>query len=257
MKKFPSILLIAVTANVSWLASAAAQSIVSVQFATNATGYQTDAATALGALETAGVEAAANWNTLTGASGAVNNLKDSTGTATTLDITFAGPYIYSYAATSATLPDQHLFSGILSANSGTPATTTISDISFSSYDVLVYLHGGYQVPGSISLTASGTTTFYFQTLQSTTLPDGGFTQITNTDSGQHPFGEYVRINGLTGNTLNISAISGSGGTLGIVGLQIIGVPEPGTAGLLVLSAVLAGFGYRRPAARRFRGTATS
>ncbi len=207
--------------------------------------------TALSSTGTAGVIALANYNALSGASGSISSgLVDSTGTLTSLSLTFSSSYTNaSYNGTPST-DNQKLMSGGISVNSpSSKDTVTLSNIPYASYSLYVYVGPNDGNGGNSyfdNAVTDGTTTYYSY------FPGGnfgGFTQATSTVSGTYTANaNYILFTGETSSSLTFSLTPVNNGGSDINGFQIIdtaAVPEPGTIGYLSIGLLFGGFCYFR------------
>ncbi|HKW28097.1 MAG TPA: PEP-CTERM sorting domain-containing protein [Verrucomicrobiae bacterium] len=123
------------------------------------------------------------------------------------------------------------------ANTATSDALSLGGISFSQYDVIVYLSS--DTDGRTGTISDGTTTFSFTTMAVAAVDryndsNAILTQTTDTGSG-NPQADYAIFSNLTGSSQTFTMTINGGG---IAGMQIVGVPEPGTLAL----AGLSGFG---------------
>lgn len=127
------------------------------------------------------------------------------------------------------------------ANTATSDTLSLSGISFSQYNIIVYFSS--DVDGRTGTVSDGTTTYDFSTmgLAATSGANAIFTQPLST-GGSNPSADYVVFSGLTGaaQTLTLNVPGG-----GIAGMQITAVPEPGTMALAALGGASLLFWRRR------------
>lgn len=110
-------------------------------------------------------------------------------------------------------------------------TVSLSDISFSLYNVIVYFSS--DADGRTGTVSDGATTYSFSTIMRNQVdndPSVTFIQTTDTGSG-NPGANYAVFSGLTGasQALTLTAVSANG--MGIAGIQIVAVPEPGALAL--------------------------
>ena len=141
-------------------------------------------------------------------------------------------------------PDEHMMEGYIAGGftsaGATPAQVRFSSINlsglgWSAYDVYVYADTGFN---NNAFTVEHVTSTLFNHLED----PGGFGNVVTTyaDSQVSGQGNYVKFSGLTANTFTIHANPLPGGfdVSAINGIQIVGVPEPST-GLLVLLSTTA------------------
>lgn len=120
-------------------------------------------------------------------------------------------------------------------NTATSDTLSLSGISYSLYDVIVYFSS--DTDGRTGTVADGTTTYDFSTIMRNQVdndPNVTFIQTTDT-SGGNPGANYAMFSGLSGAARTFTLTVGGGG---IAGMQIVETPEPGTLALVGLG----GFG---------------
>jgi len=114
------------------------------------------------------------------------------------------------------------------------------------YDIYVYFAPLTANPGQFSMSLGGIT--YYANIANAVnyTPGGGFVLADSTDSmNPSTTGNYFLFSGLSGSSQTLTFNgpgAGSGNTL-VTGMQIVAVPEPSTAALLLLG--LSGFAFRR------------
>ena len=147
-------------------------------------------------------------------------------------------------------PNENMMEGYIAggftATGATPVQVRFSSINlaglgWSAYDVYVYADTGFN-NNAFSIEHLGGTLYNH-------LEDpGGYGNIVTTyaDSQVAGQGNYVKFSGLTANTFTIEAMPFAGGSdISVInGVQIVGVPEPST-GLLVLLSTAAFLLLRR------------
>ena len=181
----------------------------------------------------AGVVAVANWNN-SFPSNPVTNLKDDTGVATTVDISYASFNTFRIQGSHPGVDgngtyNKELLNGYLNSGSTqTPASSsvTISQIGYAQYNIIVYFSS--DVAGRTGTVTDGTTVYDFATLGSASI-SGSNAVLTQTTSmgGSNPGANYAIFSGLTGATKTVSVNIPSFG--GIAGFQVVAVPEPSAA----------------------------
>ncbi|MEM1059106.1 MAG: hypothetical protein AAGK14_07645 [Verrucomicrobiota bacterium] len=203
--------------------------------------------------EFAGVVPAANWNlapnTGTAGSGSLTNLIDSTGAATTIDLAYTSSQVNIPRSSSGIgTPNQKLFSGILRSGRGqppvVPVTLDFSEVNiFPAYDLILYL-SSTNIAGTISL--NGGTPINISPTSPNSDNPYVFTEITPSS----PVGNYIVFRNLTDDSPSIElSANGPFSNIGVSGLQIVAVPEPQTATLLLIGCLL-GFQSRRRFSKR-------
>lgn len=161
---------------------------------------------------------------------------------------------FSDRSVSPVTNDLKMVSGVI--DTYTANTLTLSNIPFAQYDIYVYMFDdGATRSGGFTI---GGTTYYARGGAGNPATDGsGYllstdTTITPGDDSSVDQGNYVRFANLTGAGQVLSLFAADGSTTvernKTGGIQIVAVPEPGTAGIFALGALL---GLRH--ARRRRG----
>ncbi len=194
----------------------------------------------------AGVANAAYWNNSREAG--VANLLANDGSLSGVTLGFSDQY-GAWGIGGAAAPDANglynkaIFDGY--GNTATSDTLSLSGISFSLYNVIVYLSS--DTDGRIGTVSDGTTTYDFSTITRNMVDnDPNVTFIQTTDTiGNNPGANYAVFSGLTGASQTLTLNIGGGG---IAGMQIVAVPEPGTMTLAALGG-LAILALRRRTAR--------
>jgi hypothetical protein len=211
---------------------------------------------------TAGVVDVGNWNNLPpGGLGTVADLIDSTGAATTADVTWGGTSGVTWS--SAVVIDDadaddsdRMMKGYLDYGgdgAGENITIDITEIPYADrgYDLYVYHEssGGDGRLMSVSLDG-GLTKVYAKDVVGIFQTDGqGFIEeqhATAEEADASDGGNYLVFRGLTAETLNIVTEGVGEGTVRspVEGIQISEVPEPSTLVLVGLAAVV-GLLWRR------------
>ncbi|TWT72841.1 PEP-CTERM motif protein [Posidoniimonas polymericola] len=91
--------------------------------------------------DVAGVVAQANWNNASGTGGTITNAVDDSGTATTIDVSWAAEESWSGAGGTPATSDGVLLNGWISENltDEAPSTITVSEIPYDKYDLFIYV----------------------------------------------------------------------------------------------------------------------
>jgi len=205
--------------------------------------FQGSDAAALAPADSTGVEAAGNWNNVSGTSGSSIALNDSSGAASGITLSsfsYSGLATTNGGFTDHSSPQKTLFAGGLGVNYGSAKFTLTGLSAYTSYDVLIYYSGGNSFPqdrkAKVFDSASAVTTFYAAGYNSAYT---AFKQSNSTDSTTFAIGNYVRFDGLTDPTETFTYSFNSSPTQ-MVGFQVIGtVPEPASLGVLSLFGVAA------------------
>jgi hypothetical protein len=181
----------------------------------------------------AGVVLASNWNQTQEAGSTDLLYSDATSSGTTISLS-GGFGAWGIGGVSSPDLDGNTNKAILDGYYNSfGSTATIGSIPFSQYDLIVYFSS--DVDGRTGTVSDGTTTFSFSTMgiAATSGSNAIFTQTTNTGAG-NPSADYAVFSGLTGASkiISIQSIPSSG--MGIAGIQIVQVPEPGVTSLLGL-----------------------
>jgi hypothetical protein len=199
----------------------ARQVIISIDFiggsvpAGGTSGGTLVAAPAMGATETAGVKAAANWNGAANISGTLAALREGDGTVTAATVTWNSPvtagnpgeWINGYADAPG---NTRMMNGYLDPTSATaPATVKIAGLPASlsgGYDVYVYTLG--DLPSTSTRTyqyAIGAATTTVSQTGPSPLTFPGFTLAPSGGAGN-----YVIFRNVTGATFTLTATPGTG-----------------------------------------------
>ncbi len=136
----------------------------------------------------AGVVPINNWNNLSGMSFTNTPLTDNNIAGTTANLTTSGA-ISRWASGSS----NQLLNGYIAVNNYGQLTATISNIPYTNYSIYAYMADS--TSGNNEAVSLGGTTYYYGTTNS-----ASYMQITNTNSGNYPTGNYVVATGLTGST---------------------------------------------------------
>ncbi len=221
----------AVTAN--------AQSIISWK-------YNNGAAIPQNGTALAGVDNAAYWNS---SQGAVGNLLANDGNSSGVSMTLTGQ-VGAWGIGGVGAPDagdgfynKAIFAGYANTVTATPNTLSLTGISDSQYDVIVYFSS--DTDGRAGTISDGATTYSFSTMgiAATSGNNAILTQTTDTAAGK-PSADYAVFSDLTGASQTLTLTAGVNG-MGISGFQIVAVPEPSTMALAALGGASLLFWRRR------------
>ncbi len=194
---------------------------------------------------TAGVVATSYWNDtwLDGLPNPANNLRDSTGATTTVDVSWVSFNTWSIVGThvgadaDGTL-NREMLNGYLSAGPAgwgpnpTYSQVSISGITYASYDIIVYFSS--DVAGREGDVTDGATTYSFNTVGPASISGANalFAQTTDTLGSYATTANYAVFSNLSGASQTITVqMRDNDEWGGIAGFQIVQVPEP-TAALL-------------------------
>jgi fibronectin-binding autotransporter adhesin len=162
----------------------------------------------------AGVVPMSNWNSL-GGYGYINTpLSDSSRAATPATLTTNGGYRLGSTGSS-----NQLLSGFLESNNS-QLSATLSGIPYANYSLYAYSAFGNSGYGE-TMTIGGSNYYFVMT------NSASYAQVTNSNSGSFPVGNYVAASGLTGATQTIT-LQGVGQPYGaLAGLEIVStLPNP-------------------------------
>ena len=151
----------------------------------------TDQGGSLGAGDSAGVVAQANWNNKSGGSGSANNLVNNSGVGTTAGVswTCTAGITWRVGNNGTSTANHKLMYGYIDPSStGGSATVTLSGIPYSKYDLYVYFNSD-NGPGRTGYVTDGTTSYYFSNVGDSAFP--GFLQTTSTSSSSNPTANYA------------------------------------------------------------------
>ena len=191
-----------------------------------------------GASPTAGVVATSFWNDtwLDSMSNPDTDLRDSTGGATTIDISWTSTNgtwnqsgnTHKGADADGTL-NREILTGYLNGTGANSTSVTLSQISYTTYDVYVYFASDDSArSGTVT---DGTTTYSFGVLDNMIAGTNAlFAQTTDTGSG-NPEANYAVFSNLSGASQTFSTSFMTAGQYGgIAAIQIVEiVPEPSAA----------------------------
>ncbi len=178
-----------------------------------------------------------NWNVIDASNLTLNGVKDYAGV-THSDVTVAftlGDGSVTAFQTGGGANDRHMFSGYRDLFDGAPATITVTNIPYDTYDVYFYMHADQDGPNRTGAFTVDGATQYMRSLQrplSDPTDDTGYylsTDTTQTTAAGTTEGNYVVFRGLTGATLSASLTAGlSDSELRnkAAGFQIVGSPAP-------------------------------
>jgi hypothetical protein len=226
----------AVAFSVVGFAQRASADVVSGQFPL---GYSNGALTSG---ESAGLLSEPNWNVFGGgsASGTFGPLNDSTGAPTAITGSYSAPIFLQLGGSDST-PNQQLYAGSIGegydGDSATPASISLAGITYSSYDLIVYVQAT-RSGSNLSFSLNGGT------------PTAGI-NVNSGDSSATPVdfvegSNYVEFDGLSGSTVSLTFTNhdangdlNSETNAGVSGFQIVSpVPEPTSLGMLGIGALL-------------------
>jgi hypothetical protein len=184
----------------------------------------------------AGVVLAPYWNN--SREEGVANLVANDGSLSGISLTFADAY-GAWGIGGVSGPDANgtynksIFDGY--GNTASTDTLGLSGISFSLYNVIVYFSS--DTDGRTGSISDGTTTYDFSTIMRNQVnndPNVTFIQTTDT-TGANPGANYAVFSDLSGSSQTFTLATAAG--MGIAGVQITPVPEPGTLALAGLGGL--------------------
>ena len=192
-----------------------------------------------------------NWNVAEGASGTVENLLDSAGSETATSLTFSADGQWGRGDVPET-PDGYLMSGWLDGKGTDLTIIEFSNVSYSTYDIVLYSHG----PGDHFRTREVTLVdasddsviagpYYFRDPEDAAgdmFFDGTFTQadLYTDDDDDVPVGNVWIFEGLTSPNIRVEVGYGQQKVVNdrypINAVQLV-VPEPATLALLGIGSI--------------------
>ncbi|RYD36554.1 MAG: glycoside hydrolase family 27 protein [Verrucomicrobiaceae bacterium] len=201
-------------------------------------GWNYDRYGTVGGTAIAGVVPAANWNN-SWPDNPLNNLIDSAGRPTTLDISYTSYNTWSIQGSSPALDgdgssNKRLLNGYLNAGpaSWSPSTTrtsvTLSQIPHGYYDLIVYFSSdGADREGSVD---DGTTTYHFKTLGAASISGSNatFARATDTTTAGYTVGaNHAVFSGLSGTTKTVAVqMRDNDEWGGIAAIQVVPKTDP-------------------------------
>lgn len=205
----------------------------------------------LAASDVAGLVPQAFFNNATGATGTLTGLVDNFDTTTAANLTFNSPNTWS-AGTDVTTANGRLLNGYIDSggSAATGASVTVTNVPYKSYDLIVYFDTDSSTPriADYEVTTSAGTL----TQQAVVGHSGSLTLAPPYADNSVALpagvagGSFIIFPGLTDSTLtlktNQASLPGVNFRSPISGIQIYGIPEPGTLGTLT---VLGGFALTR------------
>lgn len=229
-------------------ASAATTSIISINFQGGR-----DPAEGPDVTGTAGYVPAANWNNYTGASGSASNLLDSTGSATTADISWQTWNLWDLQNGDGNGGDQDMMSGYLDNFAVSPSNhITISGLQPNNgYDVYVYFNRGTATYSGINATDGISNNTYYGFDNGSSYATNGYLLSSDDNIGDGwTTANVFLFEDYTGSTLDLDnpvdpGAPGNWKTY-VQGIQIVmTVPEPSSTALLGLGGLAMALRRRR------------
>jgi MprA protease rhombosortase-interaction domain-containing protein len=198
----------------------------------------------------AGLVPVSNWNN-SWPSNPTTDLIDDSGAATTLDIVISSFNTWSVVGSH---PGQdadgsynkELLNGYLNAGPAgwnppiTYSEIAMSEIPYAAYDIIVYFSS--DVAGREGTVTDGTTTYSFNTVGPPSVSGANalFAQTTDSSLSYLTAANYAVFSGLSGPSQAVRVqMLENDEWAGIAGFQVVAVPEPASAVLLVVSGLLA------------------
>ena len=181
----------------------------------------------MGAAESAGVVAKANWNNATGATRSTPlALNDDTGAATGTTVTWSSDNLWNTPITDQ-VGNRRMMKGYLDTGNSNPTTVTVAGLPAGAYDVYVYVDGdnaGANRTGAYRISGAGiTATTINLTDAANTNFNAAFTQANNSN------GNFVKFSiNASGFTLTATPGAASSGPLRapVNGIQIVSTAPP-------------------------------
>lgn len=154
----------------------------------------------LGAAEVAGAVPMANWNNVHGNTYSTDNLLDSDGVATTIDVAHAAGDGWNWGTAGS--PNEKLMQQWVAANDGIQLTVSDIGSEFTSvgYDVIVYLTNTNSSADNVFSVTIGTETFWIRSIRDTDGILESNPYATQAEAEVGVDSEYVRFTGLTGSS---------------------------------------------------------
>jgi hypothetical protein len=245
MMKTSSILCLVVAAIVAAAAPASSQVV----------SWNQDVNGTVSGANVAGLVPVSNWNN-SWPSNPTTDLIDDSGAATTLDIATASFNTWSVVGfhpgqDADSTYNKELLNGYLNAGPAgwnppiTYSEVAISEIPYSSYDIIVYFSS--DVAGREGTVSDGTATYSFNTVGPASVNGANalFAQTTDTSLSYLTAANYAVFSGLSGasQTVRVQMLENDEWA-GIAGFQVVAIPEPTSVVLLVVSGLVT-LGRRR------------
>ena len=188
----------------------------------------------------AGVVPVANWNN-SWPSNPTTDLVDDSGTPTTIDLSYTSFNNWNIQGSHPGVDgdgsyNKELLNGYLNAGPAgwnppvTSSSVSISEISYSSYNIIVYFSS--DGAGREGQVGNGSTTYYFSTIGAASVSGSNaiLTQTASTSNSDYATANYAVFSGLTGTSQTITVqMRDNDEWGGIAGFQIVAVPEPSAA----------------------------
>ena len=235
------------------LSSAAGAASIAVNFVG---GGGPNSGSSLAPSDAAGLVVQDEWNNAPGASGSLMGLLNDAGNSTSASISWTSPNTWS-SGTDTSTPNGRLLNGYIDSggSAATGAMLTVTGVPYPAYDVIVYFNTDSGTPrvGDYELTTSGTSTQQVSYEKSSLLvlaPPYLDDSVPTTAST--PAGTFTLFPFLTGSSFTLKTDQASLPNVNfrapISGIQIYGVPEPGSLGVLtVLGGLALARSRRKPA----------
>lgn len=179
--------------------------------------------------------AQSNWNNVYGNAGSANNLVNSAGQATGIDVTWNSTDAWQALNGAAPTQDAQLMNGYLDNT----IQVTATGITYGTYDVVVYFNGDSPSQNRVSQYQIGPTSIF---AQDNAFFSGSYTQVPSTSNMDlgigTPVGNYVVFYDVSGSSFTLDATPGSNSQRAVVSaFQIVAAPEPQTIVLLLTGLV--------------------
>jgi len=170
--------------------------------------------------------AQSDWNNLFGNNGSANNLVNSGGQTTGIDLTWSSVDTWQALTGAPATQDAQLMNGYLDNT----IQVSASGIGYGTYDVVVYFNGDTPDEDRVSQFQIGSTSIF---ARDNSPFSGTYIQVASTSNADlgtaTPAGNYVIFHDVSGSSFTLDATPGS--TLGtpravVNAVQIVSTPEP-------------------------------
>ncbi|HEY1785844.1 MAG TPA: PEP-CTERM sorting domain-containing protein [Pirellulales bacterium] len=220
--------------------------VISLNFSSGYDNNGPPPTTSLPAADVAGVVRAANWNNLAGATGSASGLLNSNGNATGEGVTWSSNGTWSTGTALTNGDYTMMYSGFDERLSNT-ASVAVSGLGhFTSYSVYAYFAAD-ATSSVVEGYTIGSQSYWGSFLNGAGAKFAGtYIQATGTTQAAPTAGaNYAMFTGLTGSSFTLTATPGANWRAELMGIQIVGVPEPASWALMLGAAIGLGAVVRR------------